>query len=184
VNKEGTLDHKERNSTAWSAQKLNGAHHGVSPLAEIQILHFSSYFLIFFMILYDLNRKHTNFQLNWTEGVAYRNSTIFSTKSKAPSRLWVRCLRSRIWASFRGQTQLGRVWLDVKFDSTQFQKKLPQSVFVCKSYDRFTEPRPGYGSRRRNMTRNRNRVRQKLAVCDGKCWSNRWKGSNRVSQWF
>jgi hypothetical protein len=28
--------------------------------------------------------------------------------------------------------------------------------------------RPGYGSRRRNMTRNRNRVSQKLAVCDGK----------------
>jgi hypothetical protein len=29
VNKEGTIDHKERNSTARSAQKLNGAHHGV-----------------------------------------------------------------------------------------------------------------------------------------------------------
>jgi hypothetical protein len=40
---------------------------------------------IFFLILYDLNRKHTNFQLNWTEGVAYRNFTIFSTKVKAPS---------------------------------------------------------------------------------------------------
>jgi hypothetical protein len=40
--------------------------------------------------------------------VAYRNSTIFSTKFKAPSRLWVRCLRSRIWASSHGQTRLGR----------------------------------------------------------------------------
>jgi hypothetical protein len=37
--------------------------------------------------LYDLNRKHTNFQLNWTKVVAYRNSTIFSMKVKAPSQL-------------------------------------------------------------------------------------------------
>jgi hypothetical protein len=49
-----------------------------------------------------------------------------------------------------------------------FKKKLPQSEFVCKSYDRFTEARPGYDSGRRNMTRNRNWVRQKLAICDGK----------------
>jgi hypothetical protein len=40
VNKEGTTDHKERNSTEGSARKLNGAHHGVRPLVEIQILHF------------------------------------------------------------------------------------------------------------------------------------------------
>jgi hypothetical protein len=37
VNKEGTVDHKEKNSTA---QKLNGAHHRIRPLVEIQILHF------------------------------------------------------------------------------------------------------------------------------------------------
>jgi hypothetical protein len=36
--------------------------------------------------------------------------------------------------------------LDVKFDSTQFQKEVPQSEFVCKSYDRFTEARPGHSS--------------------------------------
>jgi hypothetical protein len=42
VNKEGTADHKERKSTA---RKLNGAHHGVRPLVEIQILHF---LLLFF----------------------------------------------------------------------------------------------------------------------------------------
>jgi hypothetical protein len=47
-------------------------------------------------------------------------------------------------------------------------KKVPQSEFVCKSYDRFTKARPSYGSGRQNMTRNRNRVRQKLAVCDDK----------------
>jgi hypothetical protein len=45
VNKEGTTDHKERNSIARSARKLNGAHHGVRPLVEIQILHF---LLLFF----------------------------------------------------------------------------------------------------------------------------------------
>jgi hypothetical protein len=45
VNKEGTTDHKERNRTARSTQKLNRAHHGVRPLVEIQILHF---LLLFF----------------------------------------------------------------------------------------------------------------------------------------
>jgi hypothetical protein len=35
VNKEGTIVHKERNSTAQSARKLNGAHHGARPLVEI-----------------------------------------------------------------------------------------------------------------------------------------------------
>jgi hypothetical protein len=65
VNKEGTTDHKERNNMAQSAQKLNGAHHGVRPLVEIQILYFLLFF-IFFVILYHLNRKHTNLQLNWT----------------------------------------------------------------------------------------------------------------------
>jgi hypothetical protein len=61
VNKEGTVDHKERNNTVQSARKLNGAHHGVRPLVEIQILHFLLSFLIFFLILYHLNKKHTNF---------------------------------------------------------------------------------------------------------------------------
>jgi hypothetical protein len=83
VKKEGTTDHKERNSTARSARKLNGAHHGARPLVEIQILHFLLLFFdIFFLILYHLNRRHTNFQLNWTEGVAYRNSTILAQKLK------------------------------------------------------------------------------------------------------
>jgi hypothetical protein len=66
-----------------------------------------------------------------------------------------------------GKPDYGRFWLDAKFDSTQFKKKVPQSEFVCKSYDHFTKARPGYGSGRRNMTRNQNWVRQK-AVCDGK----------------
>jgi hypothetical protein len=48
VNKEDIVDHKQRNSTTRSARKLNGAHHGVGPLVEIQILHFLLLFLIFF----------------------------------------------------------------------------------------------------------------------------------------
>jgi hypothetical protein len=47
VNKESTADHKKRNSTSRSARKLNGAHHGVRPLVEIQILHFLLFFDIF-----------------------------------------------------------------------------------------------------------------------------------------
>jgi hypothetical protein len=49
VNKEGTTDHKERNNTSQSARKLNGAHQGVRPLVEIQILHF---LLLFFDIFF------------------------------------------------------------------------------------------------------------------------------------
>jgi hypothetical protein len=58
LNKDGTTYCKERNSTA---RKLNGAHHRVRPLVEIQILHFLLLFFDIFFILYDLNRKHTNF---------------------------------------------------------------------------------------------------------------------------
>jgi hypothetical protein len=47
VNKEDTTDHKERNSTARSARKINRAHHGVRTLVRIQILHF---LLLFFDI--------------------------------------------------------------------------------------------------------------------------------------
>jgi hypothetical protein len=50
VNKEGTTDHKERNITTRSAQKLNGAHHGIRSLVEIQILHF---LLLFFDIFFS-----------------------------------------------------------------------------------------------------------------------------------
>jgi hypothetical protein len=70
VNKKGITDHKERNNTTRLARKLNGAHHEVRSLVEIQILHFLLLFFDIFLILYHLNRKHTNFQLNWTEGVA------------------------------------------------------------------------------------------------------------------
>jgi hypothetical protein len=48
VNKEGTTDHKERNSTARSARKINGAHHGVRLVVEIQILHILLLFFLYF----------------------------------------------------------------------------------------------------------------------------------------
>jgi hypothetical protein len=69
---------------------------------------FARTFLTFFLILYHLNRKRTIFQLNWIEGVAYGNSTIFSAKCRPPSWLWVRCIGSWIWAPSHGQTRLGR----------------------------------------------------------------------------
>jgi hypothetical protein len=50
VNKEGTTDHKERNNTARSSRKLNGAHHGIRPLVEIQNFHF---LILFFDIFTD-----------------------------------------------------------------------------------------------------------------------------------
>jgi hypothetical protein len=34
------------------------------------------------LIQQHLNRNHTKIQLNWTEGVAYRKSAIFSTNFK------------------------------------------------------------------------------------------------------
>jgi hypothetical protein len=48
VNKKDITDHKERNNTTRSSRKLNGAHHGVRPLVEIQILHFLLLFLNIF----------------------------------------------------------------------------------------------------------------------------------------
>jgi hypothetical protein len=47
---EGTADRKERNSTARSARKHNGADQEVRPLLEIQILHF---LLLFFSIFFS-----------------------------------------------------------------------------------------------------------------------------------
>jgi hypothetical protein len=61
VNKEGTIHHKKRNSTTRLVWKLNGAHHEIRPLVKIQILHYLLLFFDIFLILYDLNRKHTNF---------------------------------------------------------------------------------------------------------------------------
>jgi hypothetical protein len=68
---------------------------------------FALIFWYFFLILYHL-RKHTNFQLNRAEGVAYWNSTSFSLKFKASPRLWVRCLRIWIRASSHGEVLNGR----------------------------------------------------------------------------
>jgi hypothetical protein len=85
----------------WSSPR------GQTTSRNLNFALFALIFWCFFLIMYNLNRKHTNFQLNWAEGVACRNSTIFSTKFKAPSRVQVRCLRSRIWASSHGQTRLG-----------------------------------------------------------------------------
>jgi hypothetical protein len=67
-----------------------------------------------------------------------------------------------------GKHELGWVRNQQNLILSNFKKKVHQSKFVCKSYDRFTEARLSYGSGRRNMTRNRKRVRQKLAVCSGK----------------
>jgi hypothetical protein len=62
VNKEGTVDHKERNSTKAQRSSPRGQTTSRNPNFAL--------FARIFLILYDLNRKHTNFQLNWTEGVA------------------------------------------------------------------------------------------------------------------
>jgi hypothetical protein len=109
---------KKQHSTI--STKLNGAHHGVRPLVEIQILHF---LLLFFDIFSDyVWRKYEvhQFLAQLDRRCGLEKFHNFSTKFKAPSRVWVRCLRSRIWASSLGQTQLRWVWWDVKFDSTQF----------------------------------------------------------------
>jgi hypothetical protein len=172
---------KQHSTISMKAQRSSSRDQATSRNPNFAL--FVLIFWYFFLILYHLNRKHTNFQLDWTEGVAYKNSIIFSTKFKASSRLWVRCLRSRIWASCHGQTRLGWGLVGCEIWFYPISKKVPQSEFICKSYDRFTKARPGYGSGRRNMTRHRNWVRQKLTVCDSKGWSNGWKSSNRVSHW-
>jgi hypothetical protein len=97
---------KQHNTISMEAQQSSPR--GQTTCRNPNFALFAHIFLIFFLILYFLNWKHNNFQLNWTEGVAYRNYTIFCTKFKPPSLLWVRCLRSWTWASSHGQTRLGR----------------------------------------------------------------------------
>jgi hypothetical protein len=46
---EGTVDHKEINSTARSVRNLNRAHHGVRALVEVQIFYI---LLLFFLIFF------------------------------------------------------------------------------------------------------------------------------------
>jgi hypothetical protein len=65
VNKEGIVDHKERNNTiSTKAQRSSPRGQTTSRNPNFAL------FARIFLILCDLNRKHTNFQLNWTEGVA------------------------------------------------------------------------------------------------------------------
>jgi hypothetical protein len=97
---------KKQHSTISTKAQRNSPR-GQTTSRNLNFALFALIFLIFFLIMYDLNRKHTNFQLNWAEGVACRNSTIFSTKFKASSQTQVRCLRSRIWPSSHGQTRDG-----------------------------------------------------------------------------
>jgi hypothetical protein len=96
---------KQHNTICMKAQRSSPG--GQTTSRNPYFALFALIFLIFFVILYHL-RKHTNFQLNWIECVAYWNSTSFSLKFRAPSRLWVRCLRIWIWASSHGEIRLGR----------------------------------------------------------------------------
>jgi hypothetical protein len=66
--------------------------------------------------MYHLNRKHTNFQLNWTEGVAYRNFIILAWNLKHYPISELGALEVK----FEPLPMGGRVWLEAKFDSTQF----------------------------------------------------------------
>jgi hypothetical protein len=118
---------KQHNMISMKAQQSSPRGQTTSRNSNFAL--FALIFLIFFLILYDLNRKYNNFQLNWTEDVACRNSTIFSTKFKAPSRVWVRWLRSRIWASSRGQTWLG--WGLVGYEIWFYPVKKSISIRVC-----------------------------------------------------
>jgi hypothetical protein len=131
VNKECTTDHKERNTIARSVRKLNEAHHGVRALVEIQILHFLLLFLIVFWILYHLNRKHTNIYLNCTEDLAYRNSTIFSMKFKAPSQLELGALEVEFGPLFVGKPDWGGFgWMQNLISPNFFKKYLNPSSYT------------------------------------------------------
>jgi NAD-dependent dihydropyrimidine dehydrogenase PreA subunit len=65
-----------------------------------------------------------------------------------------------------------------------FKKKVPQSKFICKSYGRFTEARPGHGFRRPNMTQNQNQLGQNLVVCHGNCSARLMQWMERLKQGF
>jgi hypothetical protein len=101
----GSQSEKQHNTVSLKAQWSSQRGQATSRNRNFALF---SYLFDIFSDSVSLNWKHTNFWLNWTEGVAYRNSTIFCSKFKEQSRLSIRCLRSRIWASSHGQTRLGR----------------------------------------------------------------------------
>jgi hypothetical protein len=68
---------KEKHNTI-STKDQRGPPRGQGTIRNPNFAHFALIFLIFFPILYLSNRKHNNFQLNWKEDMAYRNSTILA----------------------------------------------------------------------------------------------------------
>ena len=130
---------KQHNTVSLKAQRSSPRGQATSRNRNFAL--FVLICLIFFLILYYLNWKHNNFQLNWTEGVACRNYTIFCMKFKPPSQLWVRCLRSWIWASSHGQTRLGRHNIS--------QRKKQQNTISTKA--RWSSPRGQNTSRKPNF---------------------------------
>jgi hypothetical protein len=92
--------------------------------------------------LYHYNMKHTKFELNWIEGVAWRNSQRFSTNIKAGHKFGQRHLEAEFGQSKFSKPHHWGGGDRCRIFSTQPQKKLPNFEFVSKSYDRFTEPHP------------------------------------------
>jgi hypothetical protein len=129
---------KQHNTVSFKAQRSSPRGHATSRNQNFSLF---SDLLIFFLILYYLNWKHNNFLLHWTDGVAYRNYRIVCMKFKPPSQLWVRCLRSWIWASSHGQTRLGRHIIS--------QRKKQQKTISMKA--RWSSPRGQNTSRKPNF---------------------------------
>jgi hypothetical protein len=72
---------KQHNTISTKVQRSSPQ--GQTTSRNLKFALFALIFLIFFfLIFYDLNRKYINFQLNWTEGVTYRNSTISTQNLK------------------------------------------------------------------------------------------------------
>ena len=130
---------KQHNTVSLKAQRSSTRGQATSRNRNFAL--FVLIWVIFFLIPYYLNWKHNNFQLNWTEGVACRNYTIFCMKFKPPSQLWVRCLRSWIWAPSQGQTRLGRHNIS--------QRKKQQNTISTKA--RWSSPRGQNTSRKPNF---------------------------------
>jgi Flp pilus assembly protein TadB len=70
VNKEDNISQRKKQHSTISTKAQRSSPRGQTTSRNPNFVFFALIFLIFFLILYDLNRKHTNFQLNWTDGVA------------------------------------------------------------------------------------------------------------------
>jgi hypothetical protein len=127
MQKENEIKAERKTQRSTSGKLFNGAHYKAETLVEIQVFHFLFYFLLFFLICITKIGSTPIFssigQKVWPIEIPQFSAR--NLKHHPDSELGA--LEVEFVPLPLGKP--GWVWLDVKFDSTQFQKKLPDFEF-------------------------------------------------------